>query len=300
MKDLCTRSRAVMNLLLLISMLQVWILVSEDHSSVVENTRKLCDDLMLMQSMTQASGTAEAFVAEYENTLIGGTRWNVQKIKLSTVLAITTIDFDNAFPNQKSILDIASRSHRPESEVSKMVADIHDRDTAILDGLRATIEHAHLPPETSTIYDLERLSAKEIDLPYVHAPVDVRNAFWILAIGSLLVITMLYSLVDSIWRVGTETNEWGGRERVLDVALLYPSKWAFYLAAIWIGSPPLLVAVGSIGPLKVAVSNGESWTLRGLACLMVVIVLMIIFWRVRRIRAHMWGHKKAPEGHQGP
>jgi hypothetical protein len=293
MKDLCARSRAVMNLLLLISMLQVWILVSEDHSSVVENTRRLCSDLMLMQSMAQAIGTTKDFVLEYERTLVGGSSWNVQQIRLSSILAISTYDFDRSFPDRESIHRIAVQGPPgTESQMSKVVATTHDDATAILDGLRETIEHAHLPPDTSTIFDLEKLSEKEIDLPFVHAGVDVHIAFRVLAVGSLLVIAMLYSLVDSIWRVGTETNSWGD-DPVLDVPFLYPSKWARCLATIWIGSPSLLVAAGTFGLLKVAMNTRESLALVGIACLIAFIAIRI-FWRVRMIRAHLSEHKKAP------
>jgi hypothetical protein len=284
-----------MNLLLLISMLQVWILASEDHSAVVEGTRKLGDDMLQMQMYGTAIKTAQAFVSEYENSRIGDSSWNVQKIRLSTILAISTYDFDSSFPDPETIRRNALNGPPgTEAQVSKFVAAVHEDATTILEGLRATIEHAHLPPETSTIYDLEKVSAKEIDMPFVHAGVEPHIAFQLLAIGSLLVIAMLYSLFDSIWRVGTETKKWGGP--VLDAALLHPSKWAPNLAGIWIGAPSLLVAAGTFGPLKVAVNSRESWVLGVIAFIIGVIAVKILIRgkTIRARRRERWPDTRRP------
>jgi hypothetical protein len=237
MDNLCARARAAMNLLLLICILQAWVL-SESYSPVFSDVRILGDVL----EMTGVEGTAREFLAEFENTSHGGNLWDPSGVRLSTIRKITDVDLNASCRSERAFY-----SHLAPNEAAayrEHVKKLCDQANEAVGRLRASIEHAadRLSKAEPLIADLEQLSKKEFEIPFVHDKLDAPRAYWILAFGSGAVLLALSSLVNSIWLVRSADKGEIDEPIVLDLLFLHPSKLAFCLGSLWVFIPFALVA----------------------------------------------------------
>jgi len=90
---------------------------------------------------------------------------------------------------------------------SEEVSKIRDSYTAIrslpfmendLRELRFLAGNSHLAND-ATLDDLERVTAQELDIPYLKEHLHYRDAFWLLAIASTGPLLLLLSVAESIF-----------------------------------------------------------------------------------------------------
>ena len=281
-----------MNLLLLICMLQAWVLFSEFASTVVDDARTLGENLLFFQSMAQGVGTAQAYLSEYETARGAGPRWNPRQIRLSTIANVTDADLIASRPSDiDSLMRVRNANETDRAQIRESLAaailTMSEKAQASLDRLQISIVESapRLSGPEPTIFDLERVSRKEFDIPFVHGRVDAHPAFWILGFGSLAVLLILYSLVCSIRLVQTADRSGTDKLVVLDLLFLHPGRLPLVLGAIWVFIPSalLVIALGGSG-FRIRTGTAQTWSLlvlTGLSMLLAALVIQCVV-RIRR------------------
>lgn len=300
MNNLCTRVRGALNLLLLLSLLQAWVLLAQDQQSIADDVRALASDFDQLPSK-QPPDSVRALLNSYQHSTPSGR--GVRSIPLSILLAISDRDVAAAHPtaeeidevelsgatrNSAGIVIITGKSpeeyaHEGTAVITKVVSDNIARSVDRLNHLRSAIESAGLSP-TATVYDLERSYVKRVEIPFVKQEVEANSAFWILALAELTVSAFLYVLMDSMWMVVSAMSAAPAADMEMqDCIPLYPSPWARALATAWILAPCILTASGRFSRFGVTFNLTEWLIIAALTIVIAVGSLMRMSMLRRRL-----------------
>jgi hypothetical protein len=198
MKDLCSRGRAAMALLLLLSIFQGWLQFTE-ISERLHWVSLLHDILPSIRKMP-----AELRTPEMETYLQAWQKAAGLDVKLSLVMAMED-------------------SHHGSNDL--------ERDLAIV---KTVISQLKLDPDTHSIRDLA-MANRTLEIPLIKQDVDIYEAPALVEIASAALLAYLFVLFDSMRALA---RDWQGpAPESLDLVPFYSSRYAFGMTTIWLLAP---------------------------------------------------------------
>lgn len=287
MNSLCNRIRAALNLLLLLSLLQAWVLFAGDKSSVAEDVKGLVADIEQLRK-DEVPASVKDFLDSFHFAHSQSAHWDAQPMPLSKIIALTDQDVTDVHLDSGGIAAAAAKVTGSENAAGTMIIsgqtpaeryrEIKDRfsrtaEGAIADGLarlnrlRDSIHMAGLPINTATVYDLERSFVREVEIPFIKQRIEAHGAFWMLGAAAVAVLALIYIVLDYMWIVLSSRRFNQDETEVFDCVLLYPSRFAVILGTGWLVAPCALLALGLIGRFRVT-SGSADWVFIG--CLFVL------------------------------
>jgi hypothetical protein len=305
MKDLCSRARSAMNLVLLLVVFQLWVLLPSD-SSKTQVERDLTNIYDSLGENPDANRLTQHFRDFRESYKRLHPEYDLEDVPLALVLNLE--DKDLRLQQLPQPAPLSTPAPRPALKVETEKERLARRDDALLapdtftEGqlpfadpyatklpsfdlreLKQWIREAELQPNATRIGDLERKLGKEVEVPFIKQRVAAAKAAWILSFAVLAPIALLFVLLDSLWLESRDIPPTKEKE-VLDLVMLYRSGWAYFLGMLWLVAPVVLTGFGMS-----LYANDENWNLYKIGQMAVALltggVLVYLCWiRVIKIR----------------
>jgi hypothetical protein len=219
MKDLCARGRAVMNLLLLILLLQIWALIPSDASSerIEEDLRAIGAALPDVDDETYTKFSYKFYEREARKTLSDTPTQDVWSLS-AVVLAIG--------------LHQTMTENRPagDPETAKRIRAATDA----LAHLKDLIKASGVTIASSNFTELESKLSEEIEAPFVKVKISPKKAAGLLAIAVVPPLVVLLAIIDSLWLLLPPEE---AELDFLDLIVFYPSKVSYFVSVIWLTLP---------------------------------------------------------------
>jgi hypothetical protein len=237
MKDLCSRARAVMNLLLIVFLLELWVLApSDSDGSTIELELSSVSSLLTYIDSSDIPA-AKAFNAVYdaENELF----------KLDTPVHLV-MDIDGQEISKKFYRDLDANLQRDLDKIKsgkKVDANSYDAISKGMDALGQLKDLARAASlatdNAATFRDVSHKLAQRMEAPYVKANLSPESLSTVLIGADLAAVSVLFVLFQSMWLTLLKSPESANLE-VFDTILLYRSKWGAFIGGLWVLVPTML------------------------------------------------------------
>ena len=259
MKDLCSRARAALNLLLILTLLQVWVLSPNDANSESVQVDVEQVESAFAGASQSCSEPGKAFDAEYRKSISFGGPETIPVTKIleipedavSVAIELREYASEKAAPDTPDLQDfprICLWGGSGSIDVPSTREDI-DKTVDALRRLKNLTYTSGVVINTATIGEVEQKLAREIEVPFVKVKLNAGKASWILAIGVLAPFAFIYVVLDSLL-LTLRAVPAGNEMDFLDFLPLYPSRSARVLGVIWLFAPIILTCVGLIKLLR--------------------------------------------------
>ena len=308
MKDLCTRSRAAANVLLLFVLLQGWVYFTgkETAEGIARDVNDIAE-MLTEHAQGEESPAVKTLDGEYQSALKTSKSLGAQTISLETILKLSRDDVMTVRPTENEMgvfrqrasesfrdvpfLDEKSSAGRQKSlEIARMRRDDplfdfkrEQLDLAVkLQHIQDLILEAQLP-EKSNVLDLGRKFSREFEAPFIKQPLERDTAAVVLSLVNIGPLALLFVLMDSIWIL---VREWTEREddpepEPLDWIMFYRSKWGFILGVAWLAAPVAMLVATIVSSEDASYQRSLFFTI---VFVMTTILAGMSVWRARQIR----------------
>ena len=226
-----------MNLLLLLSLLQIWSAVAGMEPPVIGRLRTICDDASQMLDEPAKLTDDQKFSKWLDGTFILNSDQIPEQLK----------DLRFCFPDRTAYLSRDQQiAAAPLSELTRLTTSpgvflkehpyVHPELIGDLIGnvvnIQAMIAQSGLPEEAS-IGQLARSVAQAVKVPFVDQEVSFQIAFWILGVANFVILLYLLSLLLSLREIAKSE----AIPEILDVIMLHPSRLSLVLGIGWLILP---------------------------------------------------------------
>jgi hypothetical protein len=239
MKDYCSRARAALNLILLLSLLQVWVLFSLPNSpeSIDRDVANLVASLS-----PYAFPYASPAIPTPDHTLdklVAAIKANAYEDNENLTLGSLTIrTIENSHQMFYDALKVAPHS----DEIA--IIDIDKNANAAandLDHIHELIKRSGLP-QTATVRELKHHYSGELEVPILKQSMEPKDATPVLALATDFPLAMLFVLLDSMCGLLRKVKNERKGIAPLDCIFFYRSWTAIPLGLAWLLLPFVCMA----------------------------------------------------------
>jgi hypothetical protein len=258
MKDYCSRARAALNLILLLSLIQVWGIFSEANS-------------------------AESIDADINTVYIELTPYlpsfgDVPPNGLMQALATTLIKDENDLPlslfNDQSTNRFLYKLLRSKGSDNSESPIVERKEMAPYDAfirIQKMISRAGLSSK-ATILELKHHYSGDIEVPILKQSIEPEDATVVMEVATVFPLALLFVLFDTMRRVLKKMKDDGEDIDPLDCIFFYRSWSAIPVSIIWLILPLALFA-SRFQQLWTHLENTQTWVAFLFACLSPVLAL---------------------------
>jgi len=274
MKDICSRARGAMSLLLVIALLQLWVyLPGEGSKARIRSDLTEIVGFLKEADAAQLSANQKAFLNGYGELELE------REEEDTTVKTIWEMDEKSIYLPGPSRVDDAAI----------------ERILGVVDALRRlkdAIRLSNVNPESAVLADVENKLAQDIEAPVIKVKLASDKASIWLSAAAFLIMIYLTTLIDSIWLILKDIPPEATVEP-LDLILFYKSLWSYFLGGLWLVAPPLL----SMELIRHAAVQSRTYLTLSLIVMpisMIFLIIRVIIDRVSQIRDRLY--KNPPTG----
>jgi hypothetical protein len=247
-KDYCSRARAALNLVLVLSLLQIWLQISQPnspeaigedlHHLVVFFARYLGGPQPGFADLEPLRPPLDAFVKALKATRSGNWDGNWDDVSLdffvnadpSAVGRALNEVFGNPNPKDSKVFDGVMLSPEQFAEEADQ-AYLHIRKLAQRSGLAPT----------ATVRELKNANEHPLELPAIKQSINPEDAGFVLQAALLFPLALLMVLLDSMPNVLAQMKANGEDIGVADCVFFYRSWLSFPIGVLWLLFPALCI-----------------------------------------------------------
>jgi hypothetical protein len=267
-KDYCSRARAALNLILVLSLLQAWVLFSLPNSpeSIDHDLEivyeKLAPHFSHNRNLPAAREPLDKFVV------------NLSKWEFADRDEATLATFD--IPYVPRLEDdvywtMVDQAHAEKADVGKIDAEkVREAASSVASALThiKELERRSGLPATATIRDLKRHYSREVEVPVLKQSIEPNDVILVLELATVFPLAILFVLLDSMTLVLRKVKGDGKSIDPLDCIFFYRSWSAIPVSVIWLLSPLGLMLSQAI-PIYLTHDSIEA-----------VIAYRLVFWSI--------------------
>ena len=242
MKDLCSRARAALNLLLLLSLLQIWVIFSAPNSPESINADIDALEEIFLPFIAEANGRPRKPLKPPLDKLVEALKSHEFKDKDDLTLALFEDHSSTRFFVE---LQRLFRSYADDNTPPPPTSVDGETNIAIghyaVRHIQKLISRSGLPP-TATIRELKHHYSGEMEVPILKQSIEPEDATVVMAVATVFPLALLYVLFDSMRKVLRKMKFDGEDIDPLDCILFYRSWSAIPVTVVWLILPLALFA----------------------------------------------------------